>query len=604
MLGRIAAAPGPGGLQAARGRIFSRMRRPRAKACGRGRAAGAGSRPILRGPDPWRHPPLAAPDAAPPARLHSLRRELYLFALYRLFESALLALVVFSPAGELFGQMHMPQLARTVSATYVVLSLVLLAHARHLHRAEGVLRGGVRPHVVVGLGVDVAVVFLATHALPAAGPGIALMFVFNLAAGALFLSVPWSMAFAAAATAALLAQYAWQRVEGVDARPLAEVVMFAVAYVAVAALMHHLGRQMRAAQRLADRRHAEAANLAEINELVIRRMRIGVMLVDGGGRIRMANEAAQVLLREDNAAHDPPMHGKLLAEIAPELAARLDQWRRDGEQNELPMACGPERSEVLPRFTRLLATSDATLVFLDDTSLVSRRAESLTLAAMGRFSASLAHEIRNPLAAINYATQLLEESQDLGPSDRRLLQIIHQQCMRTNGIVESVLGLARRERAKPERIDLVAFLRHFIEDYRLIVPEENARLQVTGDCARMPVMFDPRHLQQIVTSLVNNAVRYGHLPGEVPRISLHVEEHDRIPVLSILDRGPGIPDAVTAQLFRPFFTTSENGTGLGLYIAHELCRANDAELDYVPVPGGGACFRITLPAQHALLAPD
>src|SRR5690606_38578138 len=210
--------------------------------------------------------------------------------------------------------------------------------------AHGLRRPGPPPHVVVGLGVDVAVVFLATHALPAAGPGIALMFVFNLAAGALFLSVPWSMAFAAAATAALLAQYAWQRVEGVDARPLAEVVMFAVAYVAVAALMHHLGRQMRAAQRLADRRHAEAANLAEINELVIRRMRIGVMLVDGGGRIRMANEAAQVLLREDNAAHDPPMHGKLLAEIAPELAARLDQWRRDGEQNELPMACGPERS--------------------------------------------------------------------------------------------------------------------------------------------------------------------------------------------------------------------------------------------------------------------
>jgi two-component system sensor histidine kinase PilS (NtrC family) len=535
---------------------------------------------------------------------HSLRRELYLFALYRLFESALLALIVFSPAGALLGEMHMPELARTVSTTYVVLSGVLLAHAWRLYRAGPLLRGGVLPHVVVGLGVDLAVVFLATHALPAAGPGIALMFVFNLAAGALFLSMPWSMAFAGAATAALLTQYGWQRMEDVAERPLAEVLMFAVAYVAVAALMHHLGRQMRAAQRLADQRSAEAANLAEVNELVIRRMRIGVILVDGAGRIRMANEAAQVLLLDDADGDDHPMHGRMLSEVAPELAERLSQWRQDGQQNELPMACGPDDAEVLPRFTRLLATSDATLVFLDDTSLVSRRAESLTLAAMGRFSASLAHEIRNPLAAINYATQLLEESQDLGASDRRLLQIIHQQCMRTNGIVESVLGLARRERAKPERIDLVGFLRHFIEDYRLIVPEENAQIRLTGEPARLPVMFDPRHLQQIVTALVNNAVRYGHLPGEVPRIALHVEESGGVPVLSILDRGPGIPDAVTSQLFRPFFTTSENGTGLGLYIAHELCRANEAELEYVPVPGGGACFRITLPPQNTLLQPD
>ena len=548
---------------------------------------------------------MAASQAVTPDRNLSARRELRLFALYRLLESALLALVVFSPVGTMLGEMHMPQLARTVSATYAVLSLVLLAHAGHLLKVGGVLRGGVVPHVLVGLGVDLAVVFLATHAMPAAGPGIALMFVFNLAAGALFLPIRWSLAYAAAAIAALVAGYGWNWIEGVSGRPLAEVLMFAVAYVAVAALMHHLGRQMRMAQRLADQRGAEAANLAEINELVIRRMRTGVILVDGEGRIRMANEAAQLLLSAGDARQEQIMRGSALAEVAPELSARLRQWLQDGEQSEVPMACGPDQADVLPRFARLVATSDSTLVFLDDTSLVSRRAESLTLAAMGRFSASLAHEIRNPLAAISYATQLLEESHDLGTSDRRLLQIIHQQCMRTNGIVESVLGLARRERAKPERIDLVGFLRRFIEDYRMIVPEENAQLRLTGECGRLPVMVDPRHLQQIVTALVNNAVRYGHMPGEAPRISLHVEEaEDRIPQLSIIDRGPGIPDAVTAQLFRPFFTTSETGTGLGLYIAHELCRANEAQLEYVSVPGGGACFRITLPPQHALLQPD
>ena len=574
------------------------MRRPRAKPGG-GRAPARRRRaPLYSGAAHARSRPLPASAAATSAAQRpSPGRELYLFALYRVLVASLLALVVFSPAGALIGNLHLPELARTVSATYLALSTLLLVHAR---RAQDPAAHA--PHAIAGMAIDITVVVLATHAMPGAGPGIALMLVFNLAAAALFVPLRWAMAFASLATLALVGEYVWDRIEQVHAyRPLAEVLMFAVAYFAVVALMRHLGRQMHDARRLADQRGAEAANLAEINELVIRRMRIGVVLVDGTGRVRMANEAAQMLLGDNTATERPAMHGQVLAQVAPELAMRLAGWLQDGRHDDTPMACGPDETEVLPRFARLLATSDSTLIFLDDTSLVSRRAESITLAAMGRFSASLAHEIRNPLAAISYATQLLEESQDLSAADRRLLQIIHQQCMRTNGIVESVLGLARRERAKPEHIDLVGFMRHFIDDYRLIVPEENAQLRLTEGPGRLPVMFDPRHLQQIMTSLVNNAVRYGHMPGEMPRIAIHVEGDQRAPAINVLDRGPGIPDAVASQLFRPFFTTSENGTGLGLYIAHELCRANEATLEYVAVPGGGACFRISLPPQHALL---
>src|SRR5690606_20517136 len=118
--------------------------------------------------------------------------------------------------------------------------------------------------------------------------------------------------------------------------------------------------------------------------------------------------------------------------------------------------------------------------FLDDTSLVSRRAESMTLATLGRFSASLAHEIRNPLAAINYAVQLLEESDDVATADRRLLEIIRQQGVRMNGIVENVLGLARREPAKPEYVELAGFVRHFVDDYRAGHPLENDTLRASA----------------------------------------------------------------------------------------------------------------------------
>src|SRR5690606_8756574 len=195
--------------------------------------------------------------------------------------------------------------------------------------------------------------------------------------------------------------------------------------------------------------------------------------------------------------------------------------------------------------------------------------------SMGRFSASLAHEIRNPLAAINYAVQLLEESRT-DEADRRLLQIIHQQCQRTNGIVESVLGMARRERANPEHLDLVAFVQRFVSDYRSTLSVETDRLEAVLPAQPVNALADPGHLQQVLTALVHNALRYGRLPEEPARVRVRVSTSGRNAVLEVMDRGPGIPEGVVAQLFRPFFTTSEHGTGLGLYIAGELARANQA----------------------------
>lgn len=526
----------------------------------------------------------------------AMRRELYLLALYRTLEAALLALAVFGPLQGTFGGVARdPALATAVASTYLLAAALLLGFS-------GRPSIPLPAQVLFGVSIDIAVSALATHALPFAGPGIALMLLFNVGAAALLLPLHLGLATAALASAALVAQYLLVAMEGsaIRERPLAEVLMFSVSYLAMATLTNLLGRDMRETRSLADRRGAEAANLAEINELIIRRMRVGVLMVDGSGRIRMANEAARILLGEAGP-ESPDALPRTLPMISPALAMRVAEWRRSGKSDDAPLTIGDDGNEVLPRFTRLLATDDTTLIFLDDTALVSRRAESLTLAAMGRFSASLAHEIRNPLAAISYATQLLEESHAIGDSDRRLLQIVHQQCLRTNAIVESVLSLARRERAQPESVDLVGLVRAFIEDYRQTCPEENASLRQAGRLPDVPAMVDPRHLQQVLTALANNAVRHGHQPGEASRITIHVAVHDGSPVIEIGDRGPGIPDAVQAQLFRPFFTTSEHGTGLGLYIAHELCRANDARLEHVSLPGGGACFRITLRGGRALL---
>jgi two-component system, NtrC family, sensor histidine kinase PilS len=320
-----------------------------------------------------------------------------------------------------------------------------------------------------------------------------------------------------------------------------------------------------------------------------------VIVADGDGHLRLANEAALLLLGETGDGE----RNLLLA--APELARRLRKWQEDGLNDDSPLRLGPDQAEVLPRFARLLANSDAALVFLDDTSLVSRRAESMTLATLGRFSASLAHEIRNPLAAISYATQLLEESTDISAGDRRMLEIIHQQCQRTNGIVESVLGIARRERASAEHVELVGWVRRFVDDYRQILPPETDVVQVSHAAPLVPAMVDPRHLQQVLTVLLQNALNYGRMPGQPARVTLNVHVVGDKAAVDVIDRGPGIPDGALARLFRPFFTTSEHGTGLGLYIARELCLANQATLDYVSLPAGGSCFRVLLPGPHALL---
>ena len=518
----------------------------------------------------------------------ALRRELYFFSLYRLFEAALLALMLFSPVGALLGIAEHSRVGQLTTVAYLIAGLALLAWARG--------QRALRAQVMAGTAIDIVVATLAMHALPLAGPGIALMLMFNVGAAALLLPLRYGLAGAALAASGMIGELVWTSLFGhQDTSPLAERVMFSVSFLAIAMLTYLLGRQMRASQALAERRGAEVADLAEINELIIRRMRTGVVVVDGEGRLSLANEAALLLLGEAGEGE------RNLAVAAPDLARRLQHWRDDGRSDDEPLRLGADQNEVLPRFARLLANSDAVLVFLDDTSMVSRRAESMTLATLGRFSASLAHEIRNPLAAISYATQLLEESKDIVDGDRRLLEIIGQQCARTNGIVESVLGIARRERANAEHVDLATWAQRFIEDYQQALPPESGSVNTTHPAGSVPALVDPRHLQQVCTVLLQNALNYGRLPGVPARVTLAVHNKSGKPTIDVIDRGPGIPEAVRPRLFRPFYTTSEHGTGLGLYIARELCVANEASLDYVPMPGGGSCFRVLLPGPHALL---
>jgi len=236
-----------------------------------------------------------------------------------------------------------------------------------------------------------------------------------------------------------------------------------------------------------------------------------------------------------------------------------------------------------------------TLIALEDSSLVVQRLQQLKLAALGRMTASIAHEIRNPLSSIGHAAQLLQESPTVNPGDRRLGQIVHDNARRANKIITTVLELSRREGARPESLALRPWLekfqREFLSDHRQYQPE----IELVVEPPDLLVCFDPLHLHQVLWNLCNNACVHSTAKDGPARLRLTagLGPADAVPFLDVHDEGPGISEADNSKIFEPFFTTKTQGTGLGLYISREICEANNAQLQYIRPVAGGSCFRIT-----------
>lgn len=523
------------------------------------------------------------------------RRELYFFTLYRVFQAGIILFLQQSPFAWPFSSVTMPKVATTVATAYAIAAVVLLLTARRTSVP-------LAPQVAVGVVLDIAATLLAKLSMEGPETGLSMLLLVNVGAAALLLPLRWGMSFAVAAAAGTIVEQLFSSglfVSGLSpsfTSSIAESTMFAISYLSAAVLSYSLGTQLRESEELAQRRGEEVSNLAQVNELIIRRLQSGVIVVDRDQTVRLTNEAAWHLLGQ------PPQGFQRLPELHPGLSQRLRQWRKSPAEESTPLRLGPELAEVVPRFTQLGGEDGLVLIFLDDSSLASRRAQQLTLSALGRLSASIAHEIRNPLGAISHAAQLLQESENLDDTDSRLLDIVVSHCQRMNGIVENVLGLARRERSRPERIDLAAWARqtvkHYVEEHRL-QPEQ---LRVAVPDRPLWTMVDPRQLHQAVVALISNALIHGHdehLPARV-LVQAGFNPSTAAPMLEVSDHGPGIPDALALQVFEPFFTTSEVGSGLGLYIARQLCEANQASLTYQRRAEGGSCFRITLPPAVAL----
>ncbi|MCC5812200.1 MAG: PAS domain-containing protein [Ectothiorhodospiraceae bacterium] len=516
-------------------------------------------------------------------------RPLRMLSVYRLLVSMLILGSITSGLEGLLIGIVQPGLFLQLSMGYFAFSLVALLVALQL---EGYVMLQACVHTLVDTVVLAALIYAAGPENAALG---ALMVV-AVAGGATLVPTRLALLFAAVGTIGLLFQH-WlhtlrPEVISISYTPigLLGMVLFIISLTG-----NVMAKRIRTSEALAEKRGVDLANQEALNRHIVQRLQDGVLVLDEQDRVRLMNNAAWEHLGKPGQQTDPP-----LQKLTPALADHVRRWRVQGDTWLPPLSLVRDGDEVQARILTLgSGRRGGVLIFLEDLAELKARVQQVKLVSLGRLSANIAHEIRNPLSAMMHAAQLLEES-ELPPADQRLLTIVQQQGQRLNGIIESVLGLSRREQPRREVIPLKPWLEQFIESLKMQRELQHINLELSSVPSDLKIRFDAGHLDQVVGNLVGNAAMHAQPVAGQPMVSFSAGTDVAGNVwLDIKDNGPGIPQGKADQLFEPFFTTSRQGTGLGLYLCRELCESNQARLSLRDSSDKGACFRITGTAVNA-----
>jgi two-component system sensor histidine kinase PilS (NtrC family) len=512
------------------------------------------------------------------------RRVLRLVGSFRCIVGVLLIVVVMlSPAEPMLGARY-PELFLATAILYTAFAAVFL-----VHQASRPIPGPMR--IPLQLAVDILCVTVLMHASGGVRSGLgALLVVF---VGAASLSLPGRYAFfaAAVATFAVLGEQLTAAMQNLaDANGFLPAGVLGAIIFMIASAAYPLARRLEESEALAHQRGIDLANLAQLNEYIVQNLRESIVVVDADDDIRLINQPAiEQLASRGRAAGQP------LGSVSPELHRLLAHWRHDHD----PRGATPSfvTADGTNQINTYIAPLDgrrdgAVLIFLEDAAALAEKVQQSKLAALGRLTASIAHEIRNPVGAMSHAGQLLQESPGIGAQEQRLLNIIDTNSRRVSDIVENILQLSRREATRPQLIALRPWVHSFIAEF--VSTLELFENQVhAGPGEDVEVRMDPGHLHQIVWNLCENAVKYASEAGGVAvELSWGRMAGSRRPYLEVADRGPGVADELRDRVFEPFATTRSGGTGLGLFISRELAECNRAALTYEPRRGGGSVFRI------------
>jgi two-component system, NtrC family, sensor histidine kinase PilS len=438
------------------------------------------------------------------------------------------------------------------------------------------------------LTVDILTLVLFSYTCGGVSSGMAHLMIVPVATSSIMFGTRLSIFFAAIGSIGAIYSEGYLALTYLDNENFSfQVGLLGLTLFATSLALQYLGNRIRVKEVINSLQAASIESLREVNQQIIQRMQTGILVADQNGRLLNYNNSAKKLLNFNDAEGSDPA-------LPLPLFTQMEIWKQDSSMRPKPLLLEENTPEIQANFTYLHSQDAANiLIFLEDNSQLSSRAQHLKLMSLGRLTASIAHEVRNPLGAISHACQLLNESSTLLNQEKRLLDIILTHTQRVNAIIQNMLELSRHRQSVPEVLNIKSWLEEFrtrlSNSYR-----ETIDISMLVNPEAITVRFNPGQLEQLLTNLCDNGLRYSH--KQTGRYILAIEvsqlEHLQIPVLDVVDYGPGPAADQEEQVFEPFYTTEPNGTGLGLFICKEICEANQARIFFRRTQDNRSCFRI------------
>ncbi len=438
------------------------------------------------------------------------------------------------------------------------------------------------------IGVDV-IAFSALNFLQSSGINYTPLFALPVLLASVLGSILLALGTAASVTLLLLVDAWWISLQSMGDLParFLQSGLSGSGFFAVALLANQLALRLAREEQLAKSSQSVARMQTQVNELVIETLTDGVLVIDANGIVRSANPASRRMLATRESSR-----------MAPFVLATEAAWQPLVEIMRLTFMLGvPQETDVSLEYparngrrlhvrTRLTPSRDSTteslcVMFLEDLREMEARVRTEKLAAMGRMSAAVAHEIRNPLAAISQANALLEE--DLkDPAHRQLTGMVRQNAQRLAKIVDEVLNISRAQASGPEQHTVALILDDTVSRICADWTRQTASIDQTHialDAHAAPVTFDPEHLRRLMINLLDNALRYAsHARGSI-EVATQLSGPSQAR-LCIWSDGQPLEKTVQTHLFEPFFSSESRSSGLGLYICRELCERYGAVIGY------------------------
>ena len=434
---------------------------------------------------------------------------------------------------------------------------------------------------------DIIVLTLIMHASGGIVSGLGILLVVTTAAGGLLIGGRCAMLFAAFAALAILTEQVYSVLtQSFATTSYTYAGLLGAAFFAISLIAFILAKRTEQTEQLAAERKQTISKLEKLNKYIIRHLKSGIVIVNDQQKINLCNDRARLLF---GLSENP----ETLTEMEPQLAESFNTWVKDQSHHFYFLQPDKSNNDIQIHFQELPTQQENYyLLLLEDMAEYNQRLQQSKLASLGKLTASIAHEIRNPLGAISHAGQLLSECPSLSQQDQRFTEIIQTQSARVNKIIEDILQLSRRKASKREKINLSSWLPEFLHNFSLEQQIDSEQVTICTINPTLNALIDPAHLKQILDNLFCNAFKYGN--PENGKISLQCYSAQAEILIDVIDPGSGIPEKNIDRLFEPFFTTSTTGTGLGLYISRELAQLNQAKLSYHYLNKKQSCFRLSL----------